>query len=191
MNRLIRAAFAALVLPVMATVGLASSGAKEHSVRTFTVDVALDGRTWRLNDGSNPFFPTLTGAFGRGTTFIVSGNIYKGHTLAKGGDFNQPNNPAGPDLPRPIGIWVCRGTFNFDFGDIANGASPHVTSTQFFYFNDGTTLVTDGAEGGAITLRSVVGGTGAYRAVHGESIETPLGVNNTNLFNVRFKFKLQ
>jgi hypothetical protein len=154
------------------------------------VDVALDGRTWRSGDGSNPFYPTLTGQFGRGNTFIVTGHIYKANTLASGGNFNQPGNPAGPDLPEPIGTWVCRGTFNLDFGDIANGGAPHVTSTQFFYFDDGTTIVTDGAEGGAITLRAVIGGTGRYRNAKGESIETPLGVNDTNLFNVRFRFKL-
>src|SRR5262245_35790800 len=44
----------------------------------FTVDVAMDGSTWRFDDGSNPFYPTFTGALARGKTFIVSGNIYKG-----------------------------------------------------------------------------------------------------------------
>jgi hypothetical protein len=156
----------------------------------FTVDVAMDGATWRFDDGSNPFFPTFTGALARGKTFIVSGHIYKGGTLEVGGDFGQPNNPAGPTTPKPIGKWVCRGTFNFDIGDIANGAAPHVTSTQFFYFDDGTTLVTDGPEGGAVTVRALIGGAGAHASARGESVETPLGVNDTNLFNVRFRFKM-
>src|SRR5262245_25288621 len=39
----------------------------------FTVDVAMDGSTWRFDDGSNPFYPTFTGALARGKTFIVSG----------------------------------------------------------------------------------------------------------------------
>jgi hypothetical protein len=156
----------------------------------FTVDVAMDGSTWRFDDGSNPFYPTFTGALARGKTFIVSGNIYKGGTLKEGGNFGEPNNPPGPGIPTPIGTWVCRGTFNFDIGDIANGAAPHVTSTQFFYFNDGTTLVTDGPEGGAVTLRALVGGAGKHASSRGESQETPLGVNDTNLFNVRFRFKL-
>jgi hypothetical protein len=156
----------------------------------FTVDVAMDGATWRFDDGSNPFYPTFTGALARGKTFIVSGNIYKGGTLREGGDFGQPNNPPGPGVEKPIGKWVCRGTFNFDIGDIANGAAPHVTSTQFFYFNDGTMLVTDGPEGGAVTLRALVGGAGKHASSRGESVETPLGVNDTNLFNVRFRFKV-
>lgn len=156
----------------------------------FTVDVAMDGSTWRFDDGSNPFYPSFTGALARGKTFIVSGNIYKGGTLKEGGNFGEADNPAGPATPAPIGKWVCRGTFNFDIGDIANGAAPHVTSTQFFYFNDGTTLVTDGPEGGAVTLRALVGGAGKHASSRGESQETPLGVNDTNLFNVRFRFKL-
>ena len=115
----------------------------------FTVDVAMDGATWRFDDGSNPFYPTFTGDLARGKTFIVSGNIYKGGTLTEGGDFGGRTTPPARGLPEPIGTWVCRGTFNFDIGDIANGAAPHVTSTQFFYFDDGTLLVTDGPEGGA------------------------------------------
>ncbi len=157
----------------------------------FTVDVAMDGSTWRFDDGTNPFYPTFTGALVRGKTFIVSGNIYKGGTLAAGGDFGQLNNPAGPSVANPIGKWVCRGTFNFDIGDIANGAAPHVTGTQFFYFNDGTMLVTDGPEGGAATLRALVGAAGKHASARGESVETPLGVNDTNLFNVRFRFKVE
>ena len=39
----------------------------------FVIDVAMDGRTWRMNDGTNPFFPNFTGALSRGNTFIVSG----------------------------------------------------------------------------------------------------------------------
>jgi hypothetical protein len=144
----------------------------------------------RLDDGSNPFWPTLTGAFGHGATFIVSGNIYKAGTLMEGGNFNEPGNPPGPDLPDPIGTWVCRGTFNFDFGEIANGAAPHVTSTQFFYFNDGSMIATDGPEGGTATLRAVIGGADRYRNRSGDVTETPLGVNDTNLFNVRFDFEL-
>jgi hypothetical protein len=157
----------------------------------FTVDVAMDGATWRFDDGSNPFYPTFTGELARGKTFIVSGNIYKGSTLEEGGDFGGASNPAGPGTPEPIGTWVCRGTFNFDIGDIANGAAPHVTSTQFFYFNDGTLLVTDGPEGGAQTLRAVIGGAGKHASPSGESVETPLGVNDSNLFNVRFRFRLK
>ena len=41
----------------------------------FTIDVAMDGRTWRMNDGTNPFYALFTGQLMRGNTFIVSGHI--------------------------------------------------------------------------------------------------------------------
>jgi hypothetical protein len=161
-----------------------------HRTR-FTVDVALDGRTWRMNDGTNPFYPLFTGDLMRGKTFIVSGRIYPRGTLAMGGDFGGSTNPPGPELPNAIGTWVCRGTFNLDIGEIAAGGFPHVTSTQVFTFGNGGVIVTEGPEGGATLLRSIVGGAGRYRDVAGDVVEMPLGVNTSNLFNVRFAFNLE
>jgi hypothetical protein len=159
--------------------------------KPLVVDVAIDGSTWRMDDGSNPFFPTFTGALARGKTFIVSGRIYRAHTLEEGGSFDSPNNPAGPETPGAIGVWVCRGTLNLDIGQIAAGEAPHVTSTQFFYFSNGSSIVSDGPEGGAVVLRAVVGGTGRYKRVRGDVKETPLGVNTSNLFNLRFAFAIR
>jgi hypothetical protein len=159
--------------------------------KPLVVDVAMDGSTWRMDDGSNPFFPSFTGALARGKTFIVSGRIYRGGTLKAGGNFDTPNNPAGPETPGAIGIWVCRGTFNLDIGQIAAGEAPHVTSTQFFYFSDGSSIGSDGPEGGAVVVRAVVGGTGRFKHARGEVKETPLGVNTSNLFNLRFAFAIR
>jgi hypothetical protein len=157
----------------------------------FAVDVAMDGSTWRMDDGSNPFFPVFTGALARGNTFIVSGKIFRTGTLHAGGDFGGgAGNPSGPEAANPIGTWVCRGTFNLDIGDIAAGGFPHVTSTQVFTFDSGDVIVTEGPEGGAEVLRAVVGGAGALRHARGEVVETPLGVNTSNLFNVRMRFRL-
>jgi len=174
---------------------VAASGSREQSAadhfrssERFVVDVAMDGRTWRNDDGSNPFYPAFSGVLSRGQTFIVSGKIYRGFTLHEGGDFNGSGNPAGPETPRSIGTWVCRGTFNLDIGQIAAGEAPHVTSTQVFTFESGHTIVSEGPEGGATVLRAIIGGTGRYRGAGGEVTETPLGVNTTDLFNVRFHF---
>ena len=52
-------------------------------------------------------------------------------------------------------------------------------------------IVTEGPEGGATLLRSVVGGAGRYRDADGDVVEKPLGVNTSNLFNVRFVFNLE
>jgi hypothetical protein len=159
-------------------------------LRTFVVDVALDGRTWRMDDGTNPFFPQFTGQLFRGKTFIVSGKIYRAGTLKSGGDFGNPDNPAGPETPMAIGTWVCRGTLNLDIGEIAAGGFPHVTSTQVFTFDSGGTLVSEGPEGGATVTRAVIGGTARFGGARGDVIEEPLGVNTSNLFNVRFYFDL-
>jgi hypothetical protein len=172
-------------------VGLGAAGSVPHPAGRFTVDVALDGSTWRMDDGTNPFFPVFTGALARGNTFIVSGKIYPGGTLQSGGAFGGgADNPSGPETAGAIGTWVCRGTFNLDIGDIAGGAFPHVTSTQVFTFASGEVIVTEGPEGGAEVLRAIVGGAGALRHARGDVVETPLGVNTSNLFNVRMKFSI-
>jgi len=157
----------------------------------FTVDVAMDGRTWRMNDGTNPFYPLFTGQLMRGNTFIVSGRIYRGGTLAEGGDFGRADNPTGPEISNAIGTWVCRGTFNLDIGEIAAGGFPHVTSTQVFTFERDGVLVTEGPEGGATVLRAVIGGAGRFDDAAGAVVEKPLGVNTSNLFNVRFHFDVK
>lgn len=193
--------FCAFLLTAFAGIGLSPKLAaapaapnvnedSQRSLHRFVVDVALDGPTWRMNDGTNPFFPQFTGQLFRGNTFIVSGKIYRGGTLKSGGDFGRPDNPAGPETPMPIGTWVCRGTFNLDIGDIANGAFPHVTSTQVFTFDSGDVLITEGPEGGGEVLRSIVGGAGHLRHARGDVVETPLGVNTSNLFNVRMQIRL-
>ena len=182
-------AVAALVAGQGALAG--ASGSAPHPGGRFTVDVALDGATWRMNDGTNPFFPVFTGALARGNTFIVSGKIYPKGTLQAGGDFGGgAGNPSGPETAGAIGTWVCRGAFNLDIGDIAGGAVPHVTSTQVFTFDSGDVIVTEGPEGGAEVLRAVIGGAGHLRHARGDVVEVPLGVNTSNLFNVRMHFRL-
>ena len=182
-------AVATLVAGQSARTGAAA--AAPHAGGKYTVDVAMDGATWRMNDGSNPFFPVFTGALARGNTFIVSGKIYRKDTLRAGGTFGGgASNPSGPETAGPIGTWVCRGTFNLDIGDIANGAFPHVTSTQVFTFDSGDVLITEGPEGGGEVLRSIVGGAGHLRHARGDVVETPLGVNTSNLFNVRMQIRL-
>jgi hypothetical protein len=170
-----------------------ANGAAKHppAGARFVVDVAMDGSTWRFDDGTNPFYPVFTGQLFRGKTFIVSGKIYRAGTLSGGGDFGSPGNPSGPETSGEIGTWVCRGTVNLDIGEIAAGGYPHVYSTQFFNFNSGDVIVTEGPEGGAELVRAVIGGSKRFRAARGDVVETPLGVNTSNLFNVRFRFTMQ
>jgi hypothetical protein len=157
--------------------------------RTLVLDVACDARTCRINQ-VDPTIPQPELNFRRGDTFIVNGKIYPGGTIPVGGTFDHPS-PFGPDSPGSIGTWVCRGTFNFSAEEIAAGAAPHVTSTQFFLLDDRTGFVTDGLEGGIPTWRAVLGGTGEFSGVRGEVREEELGINSTGLSNIRFTFTLQ
>ena len=173
-----------------------------HFDKNPTWDVAIDARTWRLdttlspdNDQNpfDPFDPTKLIQVKRGNTFIVDGKIYPGGTIPPGGDFDNPS-PFGPDSPGSIGKWTCRGVFNFDFSDIANGAAPHVFTTQTFQFDDNNALWTDGPEGGVTTVRAVTGGTGKFAEANGQVTQETLGINQagaSRLFNLRVAFKLK
>jgi hypothetical protein len=86
---------------------------------------------------------------------------------------------------------VCRGTFNFDIGEILAGAHPHLYSTQIHLFDNGNALVHEGPEGGAPELRALTGGMGGFLGASGEVLEEPIGVNSTGLFNIRFTFKIK
>src|SRR5262245_41635271 len=150
---------------------------------TIVFDVAIDARTFRLNKSG-----TLLDAR-RGDGFIVNGKMYPGGSIPPGGTVDNPG-PFDPDTaPGSIGAWVCRGTFNYDIGEILAGAHPHLFATQYHIFNDGKSLVHEGPEGGAPQKRVIIGGTGVFSGVAGEVLEEPIGVNKTGLFNIRLTFK--
>jgi hypothetical protein len=154
-------AAAALATLAPAAAGLATAADPTMDLR---LDVCCDGRTFRLDNG-------LAGPPARGSTFIVNGKLFPGGTFAKA--------PTNPDSPGSIGTWICRGQFYFGLDDIAKGAVPHVATTQYYLFDDGSLLVSDGLEGGQWVLRAVIGGTGKYLAAKGICTEEEAGTNNT------------
>src|SRR5207237_157663 len=82
-------------------------------------DVFIDANTIYFSGppGPNP-----------GTTFIVTGYIYPGGTLA-GNPQVAPRNP--------IGEWTCRGTFTRNASEVR----PEVFTIQEFYLPDDTTAI--------------------------------------------------
>ena len=161
-----------------------NSDALNHRDRTFTIDLAIDARTFRANRGAQ-------GAeIVRGDNFIIEGKIFPGGTIPRGGTETEPG-PFDPEAPGSIGDWTCRGTFNFDLTEIVAGAAPHVVTTQIYDLGDGDRLWSDGKEGGAKLTRAVIGGTGRFRGAIGEVVQEPLGINRTGLANYRFTFKLE
>jgi hypothetical protein len=152
------------------SIAAAQSGQRERPERpeqALALEVSCDGRTQRWDSGA-------VGTGLRGATFVVNGKIFPAGTFAKG--------PTGPDSPGSIGTWVCRGTLYFDLAEIAQGKEPHAATTQFFLFDDGSQLVTEGVEGGAAEFtRLVAGGTGRYRGTRGQVTEREVGTNPTLL----------
>jgi len=148
--------------------------------RRITLDVACDGRTFRMNGG----IPVPFGAV-RGDTFIVNGKIYPADTLPTGTASNSPDDPGG------IGTWICRGTFASSWAEIITGAEPHGYNTQFHLFDDGRGVVSDGPEGGVGIVRAVVGGMGLLAGASGEMSEVELGRNSTGAANLRFTITLK
>jgi hypothetical protein len=160
-------------------------GDRDDGVRTLVYDVACDARTFRLNKSG-----TLMDAR-RGDGFIVQGKIYPAGTIPPGGTIENPG-PFDPDTtPGSLGTWICRGTFQFDIGEILTGANPHLYSTQLHLFENGRGLVHEGPEGGAPQVRALTGGMGRFSGASGEVLEEPIGVNSTGLFNIRHTFKIK
>ncbi len=146
--------------------------ASAKTIKTLSLDVFMDGGTLVVesNDADGP---------DRGDTFIVTGKIYPGGTIAG----NPSTAPGGS-----IGEWTCRGWFT--------GTGTAVFSTQDFFLPDDTTsLATEGIEHDGLGLahldtRVITGGTGKYDGQRGQHTEERLGTNGTGVFNITFTFKL-
>ena len=154
--------------------------------KTLMIDVAEDMRTLSANTAS----PTDTEPK-RGTTAIINGKMYPGGTIAAGDGLDIDT------LTGSIGNWITRHTLNFDASQIAAGAHPALSSTEYYLFtrtgvSDGEeALFSEGPEFGATTHRVVLGGTGRYRGVIGEVQQETLGNNSSGFSNFRFTFTIR
>ncbi|WP_298934637.1 hypothetical protein [uncultured Ruegeria sp.] len=113
-----------------------------------------------------------------GNAFVSQGYIYPEGTLADGTvGVLEDGSPAFPDLI--LGTWTCDGYFVGEGGNATTGA--WIISRQTFAFNDGATVVTQGAEIADIgqpNLRPVTGATGEFAGIEGGLIQTTLGFND-------------
>lgn len=180
------------VIAIALTAGSASPGSlaqqrvgADAKPITLAVDVATDASTFRFGRET-----TLLEAR-RGDTFIVEGRIYPAGTIEPGGSLEAPGPFDPTTATGSIGTWVLRGTFNRDFTEILGGASPFVFGTQYFLFDDGRVLVSEGGHGGLPQVRTIVGGAGGLSGAAGDVLEEVMGVNSTGLFNQRFTFKIR
>lgn len=156
--------------------------------RFMIIDVACDGRTFYQNRVD----PAAT-TNARGDLFVVHGKMYPGETIPTGGTVANP--VWSPDEPGSIGDWICRGNFMVSAADQAAGVVPHIASTQYYLFDDGNGLISEGPEGGVTTTRAVTGGIGdfpdGFMGFNGQVTEEFLGRNSTGRGNFRFTFQLQ
>jgi hypothetical protein len=148
--------------------------------KTFTLDVACDGRTSAVNRVN----PNAT-ANARGDTGIVNGNIYPGGTIPAGFDDIFDLDGA----PGRMGTWVCLNS------RMALGPPRGSAVTYYFAMPDFETagLVTMGfnshrREGSIPVAHVIAGGTGEFSEASGEVSEEVIGTNKTGCFNLRFTF---
>ena len=146
---------------------LAAGGAKG----ALTFDVAIDGRTMRINRRD----PTLSNQLPmRGDTFIIGAKIYPGGTFDHGF--------SGPDQRGSIGTYTNQATV---YNDFSSGKAPLVVSTHFWQFDNGDVLITQGLEGGMMHgVHCVVGGFGAYAGARGYVKEQRMKKDNNSLLDL-------
>jgi hypothetical protein len=163
----------------------------DDEISTFTVDVSLTP-VFKQNDvdpseGQNAVSP--------GDTFFQEGTIYPAGTLPRGKANNDPNAPGG------IGKYLSRGVFTQgveDFEKAANGlpgARPDEGfATEIYSLHEGgTSIMTDGIWPNPTfsARRVVLGGTGQFRDIVGESKEENLGENVYGFCNFRVTFHVK
>ena len=161
----------------------------DDEVSTFTVDVAYDVVNYKQNDVEPSEGQVV---FSPGDTFIQYGTIYPGGTLPRGKANNDPNAPGG------IGKYLARGAWTTDLANFEKaveglpGASPEMAfATEIYSFHeDRTSILTDGVLPNAhfSARRVVLGGTGGFREIVGETKEENIGENKTGACNLRVTF---
>src|SRR5688500_7582672 len=159
-------AAAAAAIATLAPAALRSAVAAPESGE-LRLEVCCDGRTFKLDNGA------ITKPVSRGSSFIVNGALYPAGTFASG--------PTNPGAPGSLGTWICRGSFLHDLEALAKGAVPHVATTQYYFFNDGSLLISDGVEGGQWVLRAITGGTGRYAGAAGICTQDEVATNNSKI----------
>lgn len=162
---------------LMSTVAVQSQ-ARAPEVKTIMVDVALDCRTWRFNQGiSDP-------DFGRGDGFIANGKIFPVFTLHPGEQTNDPNDPGS------IGTFIENGTMAATLLEIIDGKRPAFVGTWYHLLNDGRGLVAAGPHPDSGPM-AVIGGMGRFSGASGDLDVEILGDNITGCPNMRLTFNLK
>ncbi len=136
-----------------------------------------------------------------GNEFVTEGVIYEPGTLQSGDDgVNTERDASGkvisatPKYPdKVIGRWTCRG---WHVGEgAATKTGPWVVTHQLYDFAatpGEASFTTDGVELVDIDVaikRAITGGTGPYKSMRGEAVQTMIGINSSDGVNLRFEIR--
>jgi hypothetical protein len=166
-----------------ATIGLAAliSGIPGEVLadndETLALDVAIDCRTWRFNQG------IAFSDFGRGDSFIANGKLFRAGTLETGTSGNDPNAPGS------VGTFIEHGIMAATFAEISAGKRPAFAGTWYNLLNDGRGIIAEGPHPDSGPM-VVVGGTGGFRGARGDVSVSIIGTNITGCPNMRVTFNL-
>lgn len=151
------------------------------------VDVAIYNDTISMIPAPGALPPVA----GDGTTFIIEGEMFPGGTLTTGESIDT-GLPVFQEAR--IGTWFCRGWFI----NTVLRPDPQIISHQDFFFGADlmtpNTIVTSGVEGNSnkelLFYRTVVGGTGEFSGVTGQTIYKSIGTNARLGDNLRYAFEM-
>ncbi|MEM9955476.1 MAG: hypothetical protein AAF846_27995 [Chloroflexota bacterium] len=148
-------------------------------------EIAEDGNRFIFDDQN--LFDDGMPAYG--SAFVTQGYIYPEGTLNGSNGVLENGDPEFPDAV--LGTWTCYGWMIGDGARTETGE--WVVSTQIYQFNDGSSIITNGFEivdFDVPYIRAVTGGTGDYRGITGEQIQTLRGFTDTMGVNITVEFQL-
>ena len=146
---------------------------------TLLLDVAIDCRTWRFNQGIS------FSAFGRGDSFYATGKIFRAGTLLPGTTANDPNAPGS------VGTFIEHGIMAASPAEINAGTRPAFAASWLHLLDGGRGgIVAEGPHPDSGPL-AVVGGMGPFRGTSGELLVSIIGTNITGCPNMRLTFNLE
>jgi hypothetical protein len=199
MKRTVLTIALALLCSVWTTVAFADNNGegkgKKHRVLKFEVSEL----STRFVFDETPLDTNNKPAYGN--EFVTEGVIYELGTLLSGEDgvittrdAQGKVTSATPKYPsKVIGRWTCRG---WHVGEgAATQTGPWVVTHQLYDFTDtpgAESFTTDGLELvdiGVAIQRAITGGTGPYRGMRGEAVQTMIGINTSDGVNLRFEIK--
>lgn len=181
-----------LAVLIAGALGAAALATGDH--HGFTVEVAEDSSRFVPNGDHLIEEGELAGLPDYGDFFVTQGWLYPDGTLGENDpgvkcEFDADGIPTTCEpLYEPIGEWTCYGVHIGEGAATTEGFIVATTQIYDFYDDDRHgTIVTDGFEGveiGGTVARAITGGTGNFAVVHGEQVQTYLGLHSEQ-FNVR------